>query len=271
MFWERGKHFAKRGAFFSGVGWKTYAYRGILSFMEIATFELEKALLEQGYGFVIGTDEAGRGPLAGPVVAAAVTPRFKMEIFKPQDGNEKLWDLVRDSKKLSEKQRERVFDFIQENFHVGIGICSHETIDRINILQASFLAMKKAITALMRAQEAELQIVNPESNPKIKNKESKIIVLVDGNKEIPNFSHEQQAVVGGDKTSKSIAAASIVAKVTRDRMMREYAQKYPPYGFEKHRGYGTKLHLDALKKYGPCEIHRKSFTPVASLAKGAKA
>ena len=176
-----------------------------------STFSLEKELAEKGFDFVIGVDEAGRGPLCGPVVAAAVAlksfPKAKpSEKVEPFD---KMWDLVRDSKKLSEKQREKVFDFIHENFHVGIGFCNHETIDRINILEASFLAMKKAVSDLVR------------NKSKVESRESKvdekIIILVDGNKTIPNFSMEQKAVVGGDRIVKSISAASIIAKVTRDR------------------------------------------------------
>ncbi|HEX8974214.1 MAG TPA: ribonuclease HII [Patescibacteria group bacterium] len=227
--------------------------------MEIATFELEKILAENGYDLIIGTDEVGRGPLCGPVVAAAVVIKNSALLSELNSDSElssdasKMWDLVRDSKKLSEKQREKVFDFIHEHFHVGIGLCDHETIDRINILEASFLSMKKAVQELLRL--SELKPLNSQNTPKT-------IVLVDGNKEVPNFSFEQQAVIGGDRLSKSIAAASIVAKVTRDRMMREFGKKYPGYGMEKHMGYGTKEHMDALAKLGPCEIHRKSFGPV---------
>ena len=239
--------------------------------MNIATFEIEKELLGLGYGLVLGVDEAGRGPLAGPVVACAVTlhnnqiPNFNLQTnFETQiinDQNEipnaKMWDLVRDSKKLSEKQREQVFDFIHENFHVGIGLCNHETIDRINILEASFLSMKKAVQELMKKTEFS----------KTQNLEPRTCILVDGNKMIPNFSYEQKAIVGGDGISKSIAAASIVAKVTRDRMMMEMHEKYPEYGFDKHKGYGTKVHMDALMQHGPCEIHRKSFAPVKKCLK----
>lgn len=239
--------------------------------MKIATFELEKELLAQGYSLAIGTDEVGRGPLAGPVVAAAVTLRnFQLppSIFQanPSDKifNDPMWELVRDSKSLSEKQREKVFGFICEHFHVGTGLCNQETIDRINILEASFLAMKKAVQDLLRNIRKEC---HPERGEGVRDfsaapQNDKVIVLVDGNKKIPNFSFEQKAVVGGDGTVKSIAAASIVAKVMRDRLMKEYASRYPQYGFEKHMGYGTKQHMDALGEHGPCEIHRKSFAPV---------
>lgn len=231
-----------------------------------STFNLEKELVEQGYDTVIGVDEAGRGPLAGPVVAAAVLLRnseFRILNFESNSNekifNDPMWELVRDSKKLSEKQREKVFDFIHENFHVGVGLCNHETVDRINILEASFLAMKKAVSDLVR---------NKSKVESLKYKvDEKIVILVDGNKKIPNFSLEQKTVVGGDKIVKSISAASIIAKVTRDRIMLEMHDKYPMYGFDKHKGYGTKMHMDALSKHGPCEIHRQSFAPVKAASK----
>jgi ribonuclease HII len=218
--------------------------------MQKSTFDLENALQVDGYIFAIGIDEAGRGPLAGPVVAgAACLKNSGQELSKD-------FDLVRDSKTLSEKQREKMFDFIQENFYVGVGICNHETIDRVNILEASFLAMKAALNDLKR---------------QIRYQDSKHIILVDGNKKIPNLSLDQKAIIGGDKFVKSISAASIVAKVTRDRIMYEMHEKYPSYHFDQHKGYGTKAHMDALQKEGPCEIHRKSFEPVKSLVKKGKA
>jgi ribonuclease HII len=240
-----------------------------------STFLLEKKLIENGYDFVIGVDEAGRGPLCGPVVACAVALRNNQSVStriqtttnnqsqnnqtEAKIQNTEMWELVRDSKKLSEKQRENIFDFIYENFYVGIGLCSHETIDRINILEASFLAMKKAIASLKRAISNDQ---SPMTKPRTTNYELRTMVLVDGNKGIPNFSLEQRMVIGGDKIVKSISAASIVAKVTRDRLMKKLHQDYPQYGFDKHKGYGTKLHMAMLLKFGPCEIHRKSFAPV---------
>jgi len=216
-------------------------------------FELEKKLSASGYAFIIGTDEAGRGPLAGPVVAAAAIVRND----KFQISDDKNWDFVRDSKTLSPKKREEIFDFIQENFFVGIGICDHRTIDEINILEASFLAMKKALSDLKTKFRQEL--------PDFDNH----IILVDGNKKIPNLSHNQEAVIGGDKIVKSISAASIVAKVMRDRIMMEMHEKFPQYGFDRHKGYGTKQHMEALECFGPCEIHRQTFEPMPTLAKGA--
>lgn len=221
----------------------------------ISTFELENRLFSEGYKVIIGIDEAGRGPLAGPVVAcAAALKNFELEIM-----NHENFNLVRDSKTLSEKQREKLYDFILENFHAGIGICDHETIDRINILEASFLAMKAALSSLnskIKMQNSKLQFKNKNYL------NEKCIILIDGNKPIPNLSQEQKAIVNGDKYIKSISAASIIAKVTRDRIMRKMHDKYPEYQFDRHKGYGTKLHMDSLQKYGPCEIHRRSFRPV---------
>lgn len=223
--------------------------------METSTFILEKDFASQGFTHIIGTDEVGRGPLCGPVLAcAAMYKNVDFEIPADKQGQ---FDLIRDSKKLSEKQREEIFDFISEYFYVGIGLCDHETIDRINILEASFLSMKKAIQELKRNMG---QGIWGEMEPKY-------IILVDGNKQIPNLSMEQYAVIGGDKLVKSISAASIVAKVTRDRLMQEMHTKYPQYGLDKHKGYGTKVHMEALIEYGPCEIHRKSFAPVKKALK----
>jgi ribonuclease HII len=187
----------------------------------------EKKYWENGISFIAGIDEAGRGPLAGPVVASAVI--FAKNV---------LIEGVTDSKKLSEKKREELFHFIHEKaLAVGIGIVSHEVIDRINILQASFLAMNKAIEQLK---------LKPEQ------------LLVDGN----FFRHELfpvENIIKGDALSHSIAAASIIAKVTRDELMKELHDVYPQYGFNKHKGYGTKAHIDAIRQHGYSPIHRRSF------------
>ncbi len=227
-----------------------------------SSFNLENKLISEGYDLVIGIDEAGRGPLAGPVIASAVALRnfqFPISNFHSNSNDRilkfnKQMDLIRDSKTLSARQREEIFDFIHDHFYVGIGICSHETIDRMNIMQASFLAMKKAVTDLLH--KLDFQISN-----------FKFIILLDGNKLIPNFSYEQKAVVNGDKIVKSISAASIIAKVTRDRIMMEMHKKYPVYNFAQHKGYGTQKHIEALYQYGPCEIHRQSFIPIKKLQK----
>lgn len=216
--------------------------------MKIATFAIEQKIGSSDK-VIIGVDEAGRGPLAGPVVAGAVIP--KNINFSQIDPASDEWKIVRDSKTLSEKQRETAFDFVTEHFHVGVGISNADTIDRMNILEATFLAMKKAINDVASALHQSLA-----------HTESEAIILIDGNQIIPNFSAEQYAVPQGDGRSKTIAAASIIAKVTRDRMMLAYDKEYPEYKFAKHKGYGTKVHMEALTEYGPCPIHRNSFAPV---------
>ncbi len=199
----------------------------------------EQNLFKAGFKFIGGIDEVGRGPLAGPVVAACVVYSRDFSF-----SNEKL-GLIKDSKKITEKRREELYGVIKDEFcEVGVGICDHITIDRINILQAAFLAMKKAIGALRQKPD---------------------FIVLDGRFPIPNISLKQKSVIRGDELIFSIAAASIIAKVTRDRIMREMHQLYPQYGFAQHKGYGTKLHLKTLQEYGPCPIHRKSFNPVKRL------
>lgn len=188
---------------------------------------IELSLWDRGMSSIAGVDEAGRGPLAGPVVAAAVIFPRAVSI-----------EGVDDSKQLTEQRREHLFQLIQSRaLSIGVGIVSHEVIDRINILQATTVAMTKAIESLA---------LRPD------------FVLVDGN----SFKHESwpyQNIVHGDARSFTIAAASIVAKVTRDRLMREYHLRFPRYGFASHKGYGTRQHLEAIRKHGLCEIHRRSF------------
>lgn len=189
--------------------------------------EYENEVYSNGFKVVCGVDEAGRGPLAGPVVAGAVILPKGCVI-----------DGVNDSKKLSEKKREMLFDVIKEQAVCwSIGMASCEEIDEINILQATFLAMRRAVEGLS---------VNPD------------IALIDGNK-TPGLDICEKAIIKGDAKSANIAAASILAKVTRDRYMLEMANKYPQYQFEKHKGYGTKLHYEMIKEYGISPIHRKSF------------
>lgn len=187
----------------------------------------ENEALSKGYSVVCGIDEAGRGPLCGPVCAAAVVlPKGH------------IIEGVNDSKKISEKKREILFDkIIEEAEDYSIAFATPQEIDEINILQATFLAMKRAYDGLK---------VKPD------------YAMIDGNKK-PHIDVDMETIVKGDGKSASIAAASILAKVSRDRYMLEIAKEYPEYQFEKHKGYGTKLHYEMLDKYGPCEIHRQTF------------
>ncbi len=194
---------------------------------EIDWLKFENEAYSNGYTCICGVDEAGRGPLAGPVFAAAVVLR-KGQII----------DGVNDSKKLSEKKREILFDKIKEEaWCYSIASVDEKTIDEINILNATFLAMQKAVEGLK---------IKPD------------YAMIDGNK-TPDLDITSEAVVKGDANSASIAAASILAKVSRDRYMLEMAEKYPEYQFEKHKGYGTKLHYQMLDEFGPSEIHRQTF------------
>lgn len=187
----------------------------------------EKELIQKGYACVAGVDEAGRGPLAGPVFAAAV--------ILPEG---EIIEGINDSKKLSPKKRDELYDIIREKaVAVSSASVDEKTIDEINILNATYLAMQKAVAGL-----------NPKPD----------FVLVDGNR-APELDIECDTLVKGDAKSISIAAASIVAKVERDRYIIEMAKKYPEYGFEKHKGYGTKEHCEAILKYGPSPIHRRTF------------
>lgn len=194
---------------------------------QIDWLKFENEAYENGYTCVCGVDEAGRGPLAGPVFAAAVVL-----------GRGQVIEGVNDSKKLSEKKREALFDKIKEEaLCYSIASVDKKTIDEINILNATFLAMKKAVEGLE---------IKPD------------FAMIDGNK-TPDLDIDCEAVVKGDANSVSIAAASILAKVSRDRYMLEMAEKYPEYKFEKHKGYGTKLHYEMLDEFGASEIHRQTF------------
>jgi ribonuclease HII len=216
----------------------------------------EKKFWGKGIKRVAGLDEAGRGALCGPVVAAAVMLKSKSKKQKAKIS----FRGIRDSKKLSPKKREEFYKILTKNPAIewGIGKVSEKVIDKINILEATKLAMIKAVKNLEK---------------KIKRKQSSYIfddrqkcttidfLIIDGNFKI-NLKIPQKLIVKADEKVFSCAASSIIAKVTRDRMMRRYAKKFLRYGFEKHKGYPTKFHFKMLKKYGPCKIHRKSFGPV---------
>lgn len=190
--------------------------------------EFDKQYFDKNVDIIAGVDEAGRGPLAGAVYAAAVI--LPDDFYMPE---------INDSKKLSEKKRERLFDIIRENaVSYAIAKIDAQTIDEVNILNATFMAMKKAVSALG---------VTPH------------LALIDGNR-VGRLNVPAKCIVGGDAKSQSIAAASILAKVARDRYCIEQLDRlYPEYCFIKHKGYGTKLHIEMLKKYGPCNEHRKTF------------
>ena len=194
-------------------------------------FEFETKASHQGFKNIAGIDEVGRGPLAGPVVAAAVIFPFQVNIPG-----------LNDSKKLSTKKREELFPKIQEiSVSYGVAIVNEKVIDKINILQAARLAMKQALETLK---------ITPG------------LLLIDGNQKIDSTLN-QWAIVKGDSRSLSIAAASVLAKVTRDRIMDDYHKLYPQYEFNRHKGYGTRLHRNLIQEHGPCPIHRNTFKGVA--------
>ena len=194
---------------------------------EINLWEIENSIYAEGYQMICGVDEAGRGPLAGPVCAAAVI--LPKDLVLPG---------LNDSKKLTDRKRRELFPIIKERaIAYGIGLASHEEIDEINILQATYLAMERAIAQLEGKAD---------------------FALIDGNR-AKDFGLPVRTVIKGDSLSASIAAASVLAKVTRDDIMLEMAEKYPEYGFEVHKGYGTKAHYEALRAHGHSEIHRMTF------------
>ncbi len=200
--------------------------------------KIEEELYKKGTTSIAGIDEAGRGPLAGPVVVACVV--------MPRDS---MIEGVNDSKKVSEKKREKLYEEItNEALGCGVGIISQEEIDKINILNAT----KEGLTLAIKNLEKDLQ----EKNRDFQKPE---IILVDALTKIDTDHIPYRSIIKGDSKSYSIAAASIIAKVTRDRIMREWDEVYPVYGFEKHKGYGTAAHIAAIKEYGLCPLHRRSF------------
>lgn len=189
--------------------------------------EFEQKAMDNGYKAVCGVDEAGRGPLSGPVCAAAV--------ILPENT---VIEGINDSKKLTEKKRELLFDVIKASaLSYSIAYASVAEIEELNILNATMLAMKRAVESLE---------IKPD------------FAVIDGNR-VPQLSIDSEPIVKGDAKSMSIACASILAKVSRDRLLYDYAKQYPQYGFDKHKGYGTKLHIEMIKEYGPCPYHRMSF------------
>jgi len=210
----------------------------------------KKAFLE-GASLIIGVDEAGRGPLAGPVVAGAVSlallplKRFDLPRFRER---------IDDSKKISPRQRKKTFKEIAKKSLFGIGKKGHSFIDRENIYRATALAMRDAVRILV---ERFCQ----RNNKKESEIRKRVCVLIDGNIN-PGLPYHTVQIIKGDSRCFSIAAASIIAKVSRDRIMLSYDKRFPEYGFSRHKGYGTRFHLEAIKRYGPCKIHRKSFAPI---------
>lgn len=200
--------------------------------------KIEEEIYLKGAQSIAGIDEAGRGPLAGPVVVACVV--------MPRDS---MIEGVNDSKKVSEKKREKLYDeIIQEAIAYGVGIISQEEIDKINILNAT----KEGLTLAIKEMEKDLK-------EKQRGFEKPEIILVDALTKIDTDHIPYRSIIKGDAKSYSIAAASIIAKVTRDRIMREWDEVYPMYGFAKHKGYGTASHIAAIKEYGLCPLHRRSF------------
>jgi len=198
----------------------------------VPTYNIETELHSSGYLRVAGVDEAGRGCLSGPVVAAACIVPVPAAVL--------LESKVNDSKKLSAKKREQLFPLIRETCTVGVGVVGSDIIDDVNILNATKMAMREALLNLKNFDYA----------------------IIDGTVELPKFPKPQQQIIKGDAKSISIAAASVIAKVTRDRIMMDLHSIWGMYGWDSNKGYGTKLHIEALKTYGPCEVHRLTFNKV---------
>ena len=205
--------------------------------------QTEKNFWKKGYPLVVGIDEAGRGPLAGPVVASALI------VLSPQV-NKKLFILINDSKQLTAKNRELAFHQLKQdpNIAFGLGQVSEKIIDKINIFEATKLAMQKAVLNLIK-----------------KIKQTPSLLIIDGLHKI-NLPFEQKPIIKADTKIFSCAAASIIAKVTRDQLMDKYHKHFPEYGFKQHKGYGTKLHFAMIKKHGACKIHRQTFAPIKDMA-----
>lgn len=222
--------------------------------MRYPNFNEEKKFWKKGFRFVVGIDEAGRGPLAGPVVAGAVLfNNFSRHSGIPPSGTIiSIFKKVKDSKMLSAKQREEIYNTLikHPNIKWGIGIVSEKIIDKINILEATKLSMLKAVKDLEKSRHSGIP---PTAG--------KLVLIIDGNMKL-NIDLPQKSIIKADQKVFSCALASIFAKVTRDKIMQKFHKKYPKYGFDKHKGYGTAHHFKMLKKHGACKIHRKSFYPI---------
>jgi ribonuclease HII len=238
--------------------------------MRYPNFSEEKKLWKQGFCFVAGLDEAGRGPLAGPVVAAAVNFKFEILNFK-SILNDPIFKKIKDSKQLSANQREEIYKVITNhpNISWGVGIVGEKIIDKINILQATKLAMTRAITSLRERSSKQsqgpglLRRLLPPRNDELARID---YLLIDGNFTLNEAAFargfgvpRQKSIIKGDQKVFSISAASIIAKVTRDRIMQKFHKKYPQYRFDKHKGYGTEFHINKIKEFGLCPIHRRTF------------
>lgn len=214
--------------------------------MKFPDFKTERKYLKQGFDFVIGVDEVGMGPIAGPVVSAACVLNTK----SISNRNKDVWySRVRDSKTTSEEERVELLEKILGNSNHGIGISSPREVDKLNIFQASLLCKKRAVEELL----SKLKI----------QKKHKILVITDGKFVLPNIDCigkvEQIAVVKGDTKILSISSASVIAKVWRDNLMKRMHKRYPMYGFDRHKGYGTKMHREKIRLHGPISLHRKTF------------
>ena len=207
--------------------------------MQYPDIKLEKELWKKGFKIVVGIDEAGRGPLAGPVSAGAVVIQNEDQVVEK----------VRDSKKMTKKQREEAFQKIKDiSTAWGVGLVDSKEIDRMGIQEAVKKAMILALVQVERMLKKKAEYL-----------------IVDGTNVLPIIGYKMMRIQEGDLFHYSISAGSVLAKVQRDRIMREYSKKYPQYGYERHVGYGTKLHMEMLEKYGPCDIHRRCFRPVREL------
>lgn len=229
--------------------------------MKLPSKSLEKKLFKSGYGLIYGIDEVGLGPLAGPVVACAVA--FRKKFFNRR--YEKLNGL-RDSKLLSAHQREEYAKQLmsETNIKFQVSYVYPKTIDRLNVYRASRIAMRRAIKKLYQVSTVKYH------GEDSKNHNTKSVVLVDGPSKIAGLNLDQIPVIRGDRKVFAISCASIIAKVYRDNMMIRYAKKYPGYGFEKHKGYGTKLHRAMLVANGVSDIHRRSFMPISAIIQNSK-